>query len=435
MNENTENSKIQYRLLLSRLFTRSGDQAWDFAVPIVFLLVFPRQFNIAASYYLFVRLGQVFLTPHLTSFIDRTNRLKAARMGIGLQVISIVFELFMILFLVKILPQGYFIWEFKTILVFLALIMAGIGSSLGATFMNIAVANDIVPSLFTELELAKFNSRLKQVDLFTEVSSPVLAGLILLIRPETFPLLGFIIIVFWNILSFIPEYRLLLTVFRIRPDLLKTKLSLSNASKKTFMQNLLGGWRSFFRQPVAAASICYAILWLSVLSPHGILLTAFLKGGWHLSEPLIGLFRGLGALFGLTSTFLFLKVLKKSNLMSAGRAFLQFQSLMVLAALICFYLDFKMGFLIFILFSRIGLYGFSLGETQIRQEGIPENLRGEINGFASSLTSIATLFLYASGTLLPSVESFHILVDMSVAFVCLSAFVFTIWSVKKGKFL
>jgi iron-regulated transporter 1 len=167
------------------------------------------------------------------------------------------------------------------------------------------------------------------------------------------------------------------------------------------------------------------------LSPHGVLLAAFLKGGWNISEPLIGLFRGGGALFGLISTWLFPLVLRKMGLIKSSRFFIQFQSLMVILALLCFYSEYKLGFLVFILFSRIGLYGFSLGETQIRQEGIPEHVRGEINGFASALTSIATICLYGSGAIITSVHDFHILINLSVAVVMLSALIFTIWSLGK----
>lgn len=425
-------TKIKFPLLLSRLLTRSGDQAWDFAVPIIMLTLFPTQMNITAIYYLFVRLAQVFLTPHLASFIDRMGRLQAIRMGIGLQTVSIFIEFLGLYGLMKILPHGIFYWQSHVLLIFVILIFSGIGSNLGSTFMNIAVANDIVPALFEHTELVHVNGRLKQIDLFTEVTSPVLAGLLLLIKTQNFPLLGLSLIVFWNLFSFLPEYRLLLNVFRLQPELMSKKLSTVDI-KKTFFQKLLSGWKSFFHQPVAIPCLCYAILWLSVLSPHGVLLTAFLKGGWKISEPIIGMFRGAGALFGLVSTLVFPFVFKRYGLIKTGRIFIQFQSLMLIIAFLCFYFNFQFTFLIFILFSRIGLYGFSLGETQIRQEGIPETLRGEINGLASALTSLATLFLYASGSLISAIDDFHYLIFFSVGSVGLSALIFTFWSSSVAK--
>ena len=107
----SDHSHIKRPLLLSRLMTRSGDQAWDFAVPITMLTLFPTQMNIAATYYLLVKLAHVFLTPHLSSFIDRVNRLKAIRIGIGLQTVSIFLEFAAIYFLWKVSPHGLFIWN------------------------------------------------------------------------------------------------------------------------------------------------------------------------------------------------------------------------------------------------------------------------------------------------------------------------------------
>lgn len=60
-----------------------------------------------------------------------------------------------------------------------ALILSGLASQLGAAVMDIPVANDIVPTVISEERIGPFNSRLRQLDLFTEVSSPVLAGLLL----------------------------------------------------------------------------------------------------------------------------------------------------------------------------------------------------------------------------------------------------------------
>ncbi len=73
---------LQARILLGRFLTRSGDQAWDFAVPVVLLKVFPDQLRIAVLYYFLARLLNVLLLPKMTSLIDRLNRLTAAMLGL-----------------------------------------------------------------------------------------------------------------------------------------------------------------------------------------------------------------------------------------------------------------------------------------------------------------------------------------------------------------
>lgn len=414
---------------LGRLLTRTGDQAWDFAVPLVLLKLMPGDFQVTAFYYFLVRLAHVIFLPRLTSLIDRINRFQAAKIGISLQLFGVVVGLLSIYTI-------YFGHSSETMQrvslpVFVALVLGGILSSLGSTFMDIAIANDLVPSAILEGDLSHFNSRLRQIDLLTEVSAPILAGLLLAWDYPEIPLVGFLLVGLWNIISFFPEYRILKSIFRIRPDLMAKQIEVAEQARVSLFRKFIGGWRSFFREPVALAVLAYAFLWLSVLSPHGVLLTAYLKDGWHLPEWAIGTFRGLGALFGIIATVTYPRVTSKFGLVRGSQAFIVIQAGMVALAIGCFFVDSlggQIGFMGFILFSRVGLYGFSLGEMQIRQIGIRQEVRGQVNGFANALTGIATLGLYGAGAMLPNTDDFRVLIVGSAAFVFLAAGIYSYWA-------
>lgn len=426
---NKPRDRIEWRLLLSRFLTRSGDQAWDFAVPISLLVIFPGQIQIAALYYFFVRLGHVLLMPSVASLIDRYARDITARVGVLSQALAVILQFLVIWGLWK-NSDSTFIVSALSVTLFIVMCLVGLLSDLGTTVMHIAVSGDVVPAAVPVERLSSFNSRVRQIDLFTEVTSPIIAGLLLLVAPSEFPLMGLLLVVLWNILSFFPEYLLLMAVFRENPEL-RYKVYVPVQASQSLIKKIIRGWRSFFREPVAPVIICYALLWLSVLSPHGVLLTGFLKGGWALPELTIGIFRGLGALFGISATFLFPWLLRKSHLKGTSERFLWFQAITVSLGLICFMQGTawgQYGFLVFVLLSRIGLYGFSLGEEQIRQVGIAESVRGRINGFGSALTGIATLALYGAGAKLSSTDDFPILIGASVVFVFMSAVTFSIWS-------
>ena len=429
------NLSLSSRMLLGRFLTRSGDQAWDFAVPLVLLKILPGELKLAALYYLMIRLASVIFLPYLSTFIDHFDRFKACRYGIYFQFLGVLIGLGSVwrLSALSILEPNITSPDF--IFAFLILVVGGMISSLGSTFMDIAIANDLVPSSFQGDSLTKFNGRLRQVDLFTEVTSPILAGLLLMIETQTWSLLGFALVALWNILSFFPEYGLLKSIFNERPDLLHKKARAKEMIQPFFSQ-LTKGWRTFFQEPVALAVLAYALLWLSVLSPHGVLLTAFLKDAWMMPEWIIGSFRGAGALFGLAATVLFPIAVRKWKVKKASLLFLGFQGLTLIFGYLLFLRGDQfgqLGFLTLILFSRIGLYGFSLGEMQIRQEGIQENVRGEVNGFANALTSLATLGLFASGVILPTTEDFRYLILSSVAFVVIAFLIFVYW-IQKFKF-
>ena len=417
--------KIQTRLLFGRLLTRSGDQAWDFAVPIVLLQLFPDHIRIAATFYLLTRLLSIFILPPLASQIDRATRMVTAQTGMTLQLIGVVLGACAVSAL-----SEQTIESFRFLSTSFALLTAGgLMASLGSSIMDIAIANDLVPASLNADELAGFNSRLRQLDLFTEVTSPIIAGLLLLLDYP--PLLGFYIIAAWNIFSFAPEFIVIKSVLDERSDLLEKRISVSSQQKANIFVKLSVGWSSFFKQPVALVAVSYSFLWLSALSPHGVLLTGFLKDGWHLPEWAIGLFRGAGAVFGLIATIIYPWAEKRWGMVIASRNFISFQAVILIVAIPFLFLGTlasQIGFLFVILLSRIGLYGFSLGEMQIRQVGIAPNVRGEVNGFANSLNGIAALLLYAGGALLPTTEDFQKLVLISVGAVLVGCLIFISWT-------
>ena len=166
--------------------------------------------------------------------------------------------------------------------------------------------------------------------------------------------------------------------------------------------------------------------------PHGVLLTGYLKGAWQLSEFDLGLFRGLAAIFGITATVLYAKTVKIFGSYGTGKLFLTIQLLSVAASLPFFYwgsenLAYSWIFLSLLLVSRIGLYGFGLTELEFRQTMITEGQRGIINGMAQSMTTLATLVLFALASVLASHSDFHYMVIISLTSIFLSFLVYWRW--------
>ena len=436
MQHNSPIARVVRDIYLSRILTRSGDQAWDFAVPLTLVSMFASGVQAAALYFLSVRMGQVLLAPKIGILVDKWPRIKTIRVGIGTQV---TFMLAGVGILYMLSQKGSReISSTTDILWFSAMIFTGLMSTLGSLITDIAVANDIIPTVVPAENLPTVNARLHQIDLATEVSSPIAAGLMLAASPAHLPLLGFTMIALWNVLSFFPEYRLLQSVLKICPKLQTKKYDAPVTDTTSLGKKLVGGWSAFLRQPAMPSMAAYALLWLSVLSPHGILLAAYLKKGWGISESALGIFRGAGALCGLTATYLYPKYARKFGMVGATRGFILFQAVTVILAVVffCTNSDLRYASLCFILLSRIGLYGFSVGEIQIRQLSIAENERGRVNGFASALTSIATLGLYGAGTFYADIDQFHILVYTSGIAVGIAALVFCAWSISpSGGFL
>lgn len=441
--------RSENRLLLARLLTRSGDHAWDFAVPLALLQAFPGQLQVAAIYYLVTKLLTIAVTPASGRWMDRHPRSTVLRFGVGFQFVGVVVGalVFWRLDAGALRAAGEW-WHGATLWWFVILILIGAVSSMAATMTDISVGNDLVPSIVPPAELTRFNSLLRRVDLGTEMVSPIIAGLLFSLQLSGFHLFGFLLIVLWNVLSFFPEYFLLLGVSKVAkesspaegilqaasvtatPDAEATPAATAATVRTTFLPRGPAMIRSLRSEPLLPLLLSYSLLWLSALSPHGVLLTGYLKDEAHLSEVEIGVFRGLGAVFGLLSTVTFPYLVQRVGLLKSSSAHLAFQAAVLGAAGILFSLSASFpvyGFLLLVLFSRIGLYGFSNGEFELRQRLIAAAERGRVNSLGSFLNTLATLILFGLGSILPSTKDFGILIYVSSFMVVAGFVVFELW--------
>ena len=419
---------IQFKILLSRFLTRFGDQAWDFAIPLVLIQLFPGKIQVIALVYLISKLAQILLGPSIAKKIDNEKRITIYKLGIGSQTIAMIIMWFLIilLFLGQTEKSPFSIVQYVIILLFLAAFSAI--SNLGSSLMDISVGFDLAVDILPEEQLTEFNSRLKRLDLFTEVTAPIFTGLVFSLFSHKSVFWGFSIVALLNLLTFFPEFYLL----KATQDTVnyKEKIIIPKNSVN-FITVFIESLKQLRNKPYALVIISYAFLWLSVLSPHGVLLTSFLKDGAKASELTIGIFRGSGALFGLIPTFLFLKIKNKKGLVQTSKYFVIFQFICVLLSSICFFfINTIYPFLILILLSRIGLYGFSIGETELRQSLIPKNKRGEVNGIANSTTSMASLALFIAASLIGDTSNFGYMIIFSVVSVLISLILFIKFSKK-----
>lgn len=413
----------QYKILISRFLTRFGDQAWDFAVPITLMHIYPGQIQYIAILYLISKIAQIVLGPWVLSKIDQTSRLSIYKLGIGSQTLALISMWGLILFASISKSNNQ---EYSNVVngsVFFILALLGAISNLGSSLMDVSVGFDLAVDVLEKKEMPVFNSRLKRIDLFTEVSAPVFVGLIATLLNSNAYLYGFSFVAMLNVLTFIPEYLLLKTIDSV--NFHKEKVATEVKVSINFVKDFIDALKKLKNKPYTYVIISYALLWLSVLSPHGVLLTSYLKDGTHTSELVIGIFRGAGAIFGLIPTFMFANLRSRFGLYKTSNYFLAFQFLTVLVAGISFYLANNIYiFLVLILFSRIGLYGASIGEIELRQLMIPANKRGEVNGVANSITSMATVILFLLGSLLSETSQFGILIGISIIAVFAALIVF-----------
>jgi len=166
---------------------------------------------------------------------------------------------------------------------------------------SVAVKKDWVPAIWppSDPTLASVNTAMANIDLAAEIGGPLAAGMALLSLGESG---GFVCVGLANVFTFGVELLLLGRVFVHHAQLSAPKPASADDRSAACgpLGGLLAAWPAFLAHPsgVPLLVISYALLYFTVLSPHGVVLTAYLQTR-DLSPPALATFRALGALSGV----------------------------------------------------------------------------------------------------------------------------------------
>ncbi|KAN0031627.1 hypothetical protein ACTFIV_005492 [Dictyostelium citrinum] len=464
-------------IMISHLITRMGDKSWAFIIPLFLITLSPNSLIPVSVFGLSQYLFRLLFGPTIGKMTDKYKKVQIIKLGIFSQAFAIGLSCIVLFILFKHVgvidnssiesPTSSTTLFSSDLSIFLFIILLLLSSihSLATQMMDISVERKWTPSIIKrDSRLTKVNTRMRQIDLGTEMLAPFLAGLI----AELCGASAFIWIGVFNFFSFFPQYILLKIVYD-RVSVLNLKIDKEGLvdfkdgkdlstfiygdednnlkSKKSFKEFLMGewnpftniikGWIVFQRQSVFLVILAYCLLWFTILSPHDSILTAYLSNkGYSYIE--LSVFRGLGAIFGLGSTLLYNRLLKsrrafKDNMNKLSLFYILEEGIFVL---ICgFFLAsstnwLKYIFMASIILSRCGLYGFEITEIHYVQRLVHHSERGLVSGVESSLCSLAVLIMFIISSSLQSTNNFFILIWVSISFVLAGGLSFFIWFLK-----
>jgi solute carrier family 40 (iron-regulated transporter), member 1 len=187
----------------------------------------------------------------------------------------------------------------------------------------------------------------------------------------------------------------------------------------------------YWKHPIFSASLSYTLLWMTVLD-NGALMTSYLQ--WRGVPPVyFGFSRGLGAVFGLcgTSVFLTIKFVFKSIERSGLIAIWLFW-LILFPGVVSFYIAGESKITDYILMGsmaagRIGLWSYDLVITQLTQDNVVETERGAFSSFQRASYQLFYVFIQVLGMIFHDPRQFIILVTYSTCVVLGAALVYTQW--------
>jgi iron-regulated transporter 1 len=300
---------------------------------------------------------------------------------------------------------------------------------------SVAISRDWVPALYgTEAEpLSRVNSQLARLDLAAEVVGPIGAGVLFgLLSEQVYPSL--FVLGLLRILCLVAQTAFFINILQRYPAL-DWRAGLEPASKQRDSPNILTAWRTFLQHPgrVQLIVFSYAMVYLTVLSPHGLLLTAYLSTE-SLSASVLSVFRGCGALVGIVGVTMFQLAVKACGLPKATLGFIGFQALCSILAAAVFQLSHGQhlalhAFMFLVVLARFGLYGFEVGALQLQQMTVKEECRGAFGTVEKSLCASASLLMYVGSAIASHSGSgqFWIMVWGSAMAVSTAAFISLTW--------
>lgn len=205
-------------------------------------------------------------------------------------------------------------------------------------------------------------------------------------------------------------------------------LAATPLSVKMAAKGAVSGLVEFSRSGVAAPMLAYSLLYCTVLC-YGDVMVVYLRYS-GVSDYWIGVTRGLNAVFGFIGAVLFPRVKERYGLRSAGYKAVWAETACVIIASSSFFVfppnAAVVVLIIFVLFSRVGLWCFDLVVKQLAQEGIQEANRGKVNGTWGSLSALFECAGYACALILPSPDTFWILALISTGCVFCASVIFAV---------
>jgi len=443
-------------LLISHFLTRFGDRTWMFSIPLLLYALFPGSLLVVALYAFSQNIGKLLMTPCFADSIVRHNRLSIVTASIGAEILATVMSSYAVFSFLLFQREGpvaapgphgphpppsrpesiaealecakeplvkMWLWS-AVVLLFTGAAMMEVA----ATVRGIAVCRDWVPQMalaYTEgrerqASLTRLNSWMQRLDLINDIGCPVVAGLVMVFTNLS---VAYLAVVGVNAGSFILEYLLLRWVYSEKEHLLQRSADVEahgesspearDVEEEPQSRNcclFMVGWmhrlplfglcnncRVLLRSPMLLPVIAVVLLYFNVMGSSSMFLAWLRSQG--LPEDEVGLARSAGAIAGVTGTLLFPLVSGMWGVAKTSWGCLLIEGTSLTVAMIFFSAMptirswLGLCFLVCVVMSRLGLYAFDIGQSQILQTGTPPRLRGLINAQEQSLIAAQSLIL------------------------------------------
>ncbi|THY21265.1 hypothetical protein D6D00_07260 [Aureobasidium pullulans] len=420
---------VRNKLYVSHFLSTWNSRLFEFGAVLFISTIFPGTLFPASIYALTRSASVVVCSTFIGRLIDRSERMHLIRLSIIGQRAATAASCSLLWLLLYYGYTSLDSWSAKAALALLSLLACI--EKLSSVINTISIERDwvVVISKNNADDLQELNSQMRRIDLFCKLVGPLAIALV-----DGFSTSIAILVTFcMTAASVFVEYYAIARVYYEVEDLQARPLpsedpqSTSSSSAARRARQLCGSCISYIQHPAFFPSFSLSLLYLTVLTFGGQMVTYLLSVGF--SSISIGLLRTVSTVFELSSTWLAPKAMHRIGAIRCGIWFLNWQIVWVVIAATMLWVEIPpkyavAGLLAGTIASRIGLWGFDLSAQVIVQEAVEPDQRGSFSATEASVQSIFELLSYASTAIFARPDQFKIPAAVSATAVVLAGLLY-----------
>ncbi|KIL71466.1 hypothetical protein M378DRAFT_182891 [Amanita muscaria Koide BX008] len=401
------------RLYVSHFFSTWNSRLFEFGATLFLATIFPGTLLPTSVYALARSLSAILFSPAVGRYIDNNNRLVVVRLSIVLQRIAVVVSCVIFWYMLS-LEVRWLKASLLAMLTFLACV-----ERLCTVMNKIAVERDwvVVIAGNKASNLKVLNSQMRRIDLFCKLVGPFAISVLdgVSTKIAVIAMLGL------NVSSVIIEYFAIAKVYYEVPALAEPRTLPSanqqvSSSMASRLSSFLARLSMYFKHPVFRPSMALALLYFTVLSFGGQMITFLLSTGFTATH--IAFARIISVSFEMSATWLAPLTMGKIGPVRAGLWFINLQAVWVtIAGLLFIKIESPfysaIGLVGGVIVSRVGLWGYDLCAQVIIQEEVEAEQRGSFSSIEASFQNLFELCSYVVTIILSKPEQFRYAVLIS----------------------
>ncbi|KAK3934074.1 Ferroporti-1 [Diplogelasinospora grovesii] len=420
--------RLTYRLYVSHFLSTWNSRVFEFGAVLFLASIFPDTL-LPMSVYALVRSGAaVLFGQSVGSWIDRGDRLNVVRVSIVGQRLAVAASCGCFWALEQ---QGVALGANTQKGLFALSVALACVEKLCSVMNLVSVERDWVVVITEGNEDARrdLNARMRRIDLLCKLLGPLFISTIAV----SSTLIAVWVTLGMNLAAVVVEYLFIAQVYLMAPGLRRQTgeqgVELQQSSeeaeageRRTLLQRTLqptSALRFYFNHPAFLPSFSLALLYLTVLSFSGQMITYLVSVGY--TSLHVGIARTASTVFELSATWIAPRLMKRIGPVRGGIWSLCWQMVWLAGGVSWFIADHRgaadsmpnsrliaaTGLAVGVALSRVGLWGYDLCAQNIVQDEVETDYRGTFSTIEASFQNLFELVSYATTIVFSKPDQFQ----------------------------